>query len=327
MPKRSRRRFLATTISACALAIGAHAAHAQDASFPAKPITLIVPWPAGGSTDLSMRAFAEAAARQLKATINIENRPGAGGTLGPVTMAQTARADGYTLSQMPMGMYRIPHMQKLAVDPLADFSYIINLTGYTFGIVVRADAPWKSFIEFLDHAKANPGKVSYGSTGTGTSPHLLVEMVAQRRGIEFVHVPYKGNAELTTALMGGHIDAQSDATGWAPHVNAGKFRLLVTFGNQRTKQWPQVPTAKELGLGMVGNSPYGIVGPKGMDPRLVARLHEAFRRALEDPEHLKVLEKFDQEVFYMGPDDYRLWAQDTFREERALIERLGLLAK
>ena len=314
--------------SVVGLALACAAALAQGQSpFPAKPLTMIVPWPAGGSTDQSMRAFTEAASRQLKVTINVENKPGAGGTLGPVTMAQTAKPDGYVLSQMPMGMFRIPHMQKLAVDPLRDFTYIINLTGYTFGMVVRGDSPWQTFREFIDYAKAHPGKVNYGSTGTGTSPHLLIEMVAQREGLELVHVPYKGNAELTAALLGGHIMAQSDATGWGPHVDAGRFRLLVTFGAARTKRWPNVPTAKELGLGIVSNSPYGIVGPKGMDPKLVAQLHDAFKRALEDPEHLKALEKYDQEVFYMNSEDYVKWARDTFRDERQLIERLGMLAK
>ena len=298
---------------------------AQD--FPSRPITLIVAFPAGGSTDLSMRAFAEAASRQIKVPVLIENRPGGGGTLGPGAMAQTAKPDGYTLSQMPLGMFRLPHMQKLAFDPIRDFSYIINLTGYTFGVVVRADAPWKTFREFLDYARANPGKASYGSTGTGTSPHLIMESIAQREGLQMVHVPYKGSADMTPALLGGHIMAQSDSTSFAPHVEAGRMRLVVTFGNQRTKRWPAVPTAKELGLGIVSNSPYGIAGPRGMDPRVVGLLHDAFKRALEDPEHVKMLDKYDQEMSYMSSADYLKWAQDTYREERTLIEKLGLLAK
>ena len=317
-------RALRRVLAACLLCF-ASAALAQE--FPTRPITLIVAFPAGGSTDLSMRAFAEAASRQLKVPVLIENRTGGGGTIGPGSMAQTAKPDGYTLAQMPLGMFRIPHMQKVAFDPIRDFSYIINLTGYTFGVVVRADAPWTTFREFLDHAKANPGKVSYGSTGTGTSPHLIIEAIAQREGIDMVHVPYKGSADMTPALLGGHILAQSDATGFGTHVDAGRMRLLVTFGNVRTKRWPNVPTAKELGLGIVSNSPYGIAGPRGMDPRTVALLHDAFKRALEDPEHVKVLDKYDQEMSYMNSADYLKWAQDTYREERALIERLGLLAK
>ena len=317
-------RALGRVLAACVLCF-ASAATAQD--FPSRPITLIVAFPAGGPTDLSMRAFAEAASRQLKVPVLIENRPGGGGTLGPGSMAQIAKPDGYTVAQMPLGMFRIPHMQKVSFDPIRDFSYIINLTGYTFGVVVRADAPWKNFREFLDFAKANPGKVSYGSTGTGTSPHLIMEAIAQREGLDLVHVPYKGSADMTPALLGGHIMAQSDATSFGNHVDAGRMRLLVTFGNVRTKRWPNVPTAKELGLGIVSNSPYGIAGPRGMDPRTVALLHDAFRRALEDPEHVKVLDKYDQEMTYMNSADYLKWAQDTYREERALIERLGLLAK
>jgi tripartite-type tricarboxylate transporter receptor subunit TctC len=316
---------LSKLLAAIALGVAMPYAIAQD--FPARPITILVPWPAGGSTDQAMRALAEAAARHFKVPVLVENRPGAGGTLGPIHLAQTAKPDGYTISQMPMGMFRIPHMQKMQVDSLRDFTYLINLTGYTFGVVVRADAPFKTFREFLDHAKKNPGKVSYGSTGTGTSPHLLMEMVAQREGIEFLHVPYKGNADLTAALLGGHVMAQSDATGWGPQVDAGKARLLVTFGNQRTKRWPNVPTAQELGLGIVSNSPYGLVGPKGMDAKIAARLHDGFKVALEDPLHLAALEKYDQELFYMNSADYEKWARETFAAERTLIERLGLLAK
>jgi tripartite-type tricarboxylate transporter receptor subunit TctC len=193
--------------------------------------------------------------------------------------------------------------------------------------VVRADAPWKSWREFLDYAKANPGKVSFGSTGTGTSPHLLMEIVGAQEGIQFLHVPFKGNADSTQALMGGHIMAQSDATGWGPHVDSGRFRLLVTFGDQRTKRWPNVPTSKELGQGIVSYSPYGIVGPKGMDPAVVKVLHDAFKKALYDPEHIKVLDRYDQPLVYLNSEDYTKWGEKTFREERALIERLGLLAK
>jgi len=218
-------------------------------------------------------------------------------------------------------------MQKVAWDPLRDFTYIIGVTGYTFGVVVKNESPFKSFRELLEFAKANPGKMNYGSTGTGTSPHLLMEEVSMKSGVEFLHIPFKGNAELTQALMGGHVMAQSDASGWGRFVDAGTFRLLVTFGNQRTKRWPSVPTAKELGLGVVSTSPYGIVGPKGMDPNVVRTLHDGFKKALEDPEHQKILDQLDQELWYQSNEDYAKYARETFQQERALIERLGLLAK
>ena len=155
--------------------------------------------------------------------------------------------------------------------------------------------------------------------------HLLMEEVSQKAGVKFLHVPFKGNADSTQALMGGHIMAQSDATGWGRHVDAGAFRLLVTFGEKRTR-W-NAPTARELGLDVVSYSPYGIVAPKGMDPQVLRTLHDAFKRALDDPEHLKVLQQFDQVYWYKSPEEFAQWAADTYRAERATLERVGLLAK
>jgi tripartite-type tricarboxylate transporter receptor subunit TctC len=255
----------------------------------------------------------------------VENKPGAGGMLGPGTMARTARPDGYTVSQLPVGAFRIPHMQKVDWDPLKDFTYIIGITGYTFGVVVKADSPFKTFRDLIDYARANPGKMSFASTGNGTSPHLLMEEVAAKSGAQFLHVPFKGNADSTAALMGGHVMAQSDATGWGRHVDAGAFRLLVTFGEKRTK-W-NAPTARELGIDIVSYSPYGIVAPKGMDAQTLKLLHDAFRRALDDPEHLKILQQLDQVYWYKTSEDYAKWAAETFKAERATIERVGLLAK
>jgi len=301
------------------------AGSALGQAFPSRTITLVCPWPPGGSTDTHLRKFAEVASKYVGQNIIVENKPGGGGMLGPGVMAKTQKPDGYTLSQLPVGAFRIPHMQKVDWDPLKDFTYIIGLTGYTFGLVVKSDTQFKTLKEVIDYARANPGKFSYGSTGTGTSPHLLIEELGSKVGAQFLHVPFKGNADSTQAILGGHVMAQSDATGWARHVEAGTFRLLVTFGEQRTK-W-NAPTARELGIDIVSYSPYGIVAPKGMDPKLTRQLHDAFRKALDDPEHLKVLQQFDQVYWYKSSEDYAKWAAATFAEERATIERLGLLAK
>ena len=313
------RTLLAAAIAAVSLATAA-----AD-TFPTRPITLIVPWPAGGSTDTHLRKLSEIASRHLGQPIVIENRPGAGGMLGPVSMARTAAPDGYTLSQLTVVAFRQPYLQKVDWDPLRDFTYIIGVSGYTFGVVVKSDSPFKSFDDLIAYAKANPGKMSYSSTGTGTSPHLLVEELAMKAGVQFLHVPYKGNADSTQALLGGHVMAQSDATGWGKFVDQGTFRLLVTFGEQRTR-WG-APTAKELGYDVVSYSPYGIVGPRGMDPKVVKILHDAFKKAMDDPENLKMLQTLDQVYWYKSPEDYARWAAEDYVAERALIERLGLMAK
>jgi len=299
---------------------------ARAQAFPSRPIRYICPWPAGGSTDAVIRAFAESAAKTLGQQIIVDNKPGAGGMLGANELVN-AKPDGYTLSQLPHGVFRIPHMQKVQFDTLKDFTWIACLTGYTFGLVVPAESPIKSIADLVAYAKANPEKFTYGSTGIGTSPHLAVEEFAQRAGIKLTHVPFKGNADNMQAILGGHTMAASDATGWAPHVASGKLRLIATYGSKRTKRWPDVPTLDELGYKTVSDSPFGVCGPKGMEPALVRTLHDAFRKTLEDPAVLASLDKYDQTVIYMNTEAYTQFARDTFVAEKATIERLGLANK
>ena len=319
----SRRTLLGAGAALAALP----ASTLGQARFPEKPITLIVPWPAGGSTDRHHRLLAELASKHLGQNVIVENRPGGGGTLGPGTMAGTARPDGYTISQFPLGMLRIPHMQKVAWDPIRDFTFIMGVSGYTFGFTVRSDSPYKTFNEYIEAARRAPGKLDYGSTGAGSSPHLLLEEVATNAKVQLNHVPFKGNADLQSALLGGHVMAQSDATGWDKFVDAGQMRLLVTFGEKRTKRWPNVPTAQELGYNVVSTSPYGLVGPKGMDPAVVKVIHDAFKKAMDDPRHAELMEQLNQDVWYRTGDEYARWAAQTYAKDKALIERLGLAAK
>jgi len=312
-----------------ALALGAGAALARPAAaqqdrFPDRPVRLIVPWPPGGSTDGQMRAMAEIAARHLGQPIVIENRPGAAGTLGALAV-KDARPDGHTLAQMPISVFRLPHMMdRPNFDPLKDFTYVIHVTGYLFGVVVRADRPWRTWRDFLAHAKANPGAVTYGTPRVGSSLHITMEQIAERLGIEWVHVPFRGGAENMQATLSGTIDATADSTGWAPLVEAGNLRLLVVWSAERAKRFPEVPTLRETGLDIVSASPYGFAGPAGMDPGVVRVLHDAFRVALLDPAHLAVLERFDMQPWYLGGADYAAFAERLYREEGEMVRRLGL---
>jgi tripartite-type tricarboxylate transporter receptor subunit TctC len=315
----------AAAAAALAFAAGAFTQPALSQTFPSRPITLICPWPAGGGTDLHLRKFAEISARYLGQPVIVENKPGGSGMNGPSTMAKTARPDGYTLSQLAISAYRMPYMQKVDWDPIADFTYIIGISGYTFGIVVKNDSPFKTFQDLIEYARANPGKLSYGTPGTGTSLHLAMEEIGAKAGVQFLHVPFKGQADSAQALMGGHIMAQVDSTGWGRMVDAGTFRLLATLGDRRTR-W-NAPTVKELGIDTVSNSPYGIVGPKGMRPEVVKRLHDAFKLAMDDAENLKMLQQLDQLYWYKSSADYAQWAAETYKAERATIERAGLLLK
>jgi tripartite-type tricarboxylate transporter receptor subunit TctC len=317
------KSFVAAVCAALAALALSPLAHAQD--YPSKPITLICPWPAGGGTDIHLRKVAELASKRLGQNVIVENRPGGSGMNGPATMAKTARPDGYTLSQLAITAFRMPHMQKVDWDPLNDFTYIIGMAGYTFGIVVKADSPFKTFNDLITYAKANPGKLSYATPGNGTSLHLAMAEIGAKANVDFLHVPFKGQAEGMQALLGNHVMAQVDSTGWARQVDAGQVRLLATLGDRRTR-W-NAPTVKELGIDTVSNSPYGLVGPKGLPPQIVKKLHDVFKDVAEDPEHLKVLQQLDQQPWYKSSEDYAKWAAETLRAERATIERVGLLLK
>jgi len=295
--------------------------------FPSKAVTIYVPYAAGGSTDVVTRVLAEETTKFLGQPVVVENKPGGGGTVAAATMAATAKSDGYTISMMPITVYRYPHMMKVSYDPLKDFTYIIHVTGYTFGIVVKADAPWKTFNEFVAYAKANPGKVTYATPGAGTTLHITMEMFAKKHGIKWTQVPMKGGAETTPAVLGGHVTATADSTGWAPQVDAGQLRLLVTWGNTRTKRWPTVPTLKELGYGIVSNSPFGLAGPKNMDPTVVKILHDALKKGMESPAFQNILARFDMETFYKNSADYMKFAKELYEEERQNVESLGLKKK
>ncbi len=316
-----RRRHLVTAAAAFAAA-AALPVHAQG-NFPAKPIRLVIAFPAGGPTDITMRQLADNAGKVLGQPVVVENRPGAGGTL-PAQLLQTVPADGYTLAQIPLGVFRLPYTTKINWDPVKDISYVINVTGYAFGIVVPTDSPIKNWNDFVAYAKANPGKLSYGSTGTLTSPHLTTELVAQQLGIQLNHIPYKGSADLNAAITGGHIMAAADSTGFAPLVQAGKVRVLNTWGDKRLEKFPDAPTLKELGVNVVQNSPFGIGAPKGTPPEVITRLHDAFKKAMEDQSYVQALGRYDMVPIYMGPAQYTRFAQDTFAQEKALIEKLGL---
>lgn len=316
-----RREFLASAAALAVTSVMPGLAMAQ--AYPTKTIKFICPWPAGGSTDVVMRALAESAGKIMGQNMIVENKPGAGGTLGAIELVN-AKPDGYTLAQIPVGVFRIPHMQKVQFDTLKDFTWIICLTGYTFGLVVPVESPIKNIKDLVAFAKANPDKFTYGTPGAGTSPHLAVEEFAQRAGIKLTQIPFKGSAHNLQAVMGGHVMAMSDSTGWGPMVDAGKLRLLATYGSKRTTRWPDVPTLNELGYDTVSDSPYGVCGPKDMDPKIVKIIHDAFKKTLDDPAVLAVFKQYDQPVIYLNTADYTKYAKDSFFAEKKTIERLGL---
>jgi tripartite-type tricarboxylate transporter receptor subunit TctC len=310
----TRRSFAAALV-----ALGAQA----SVPFPSKPITLFVPWPAGGGTDGTMRVLAEVAGRHLGQRINVENRSGAGGTL-VMPVLQNAAPDGYTIAQMPQPVFRAPWMQKVLWDPIRDTTPIIQLSGVTFGLVTHADSGIKSIEDIFAFARTHPSALTVATNGNGTTPHLLMDQLMASKGLAYTHVPYKGTAEQMLAVASGQVDVGVNSSGFAPHVEGGKLRLLAVFNEQRSKRWPQTPTMKELGYPLVASSPYGLAGPRGMPPAIVKTLHDAFKLALFDPAHVAELEKYDQQPDYLDSAPYGQAMKEAYAAEKRNVERLGL---
>jgi tripartite-type tricarboxylate transporter receptor subunit TctC len=198
------------------------------------------------------------------------------------------------------------------------------MVGYTFGIVVRADAPWQTLQELLADAKANPGKITYGTPGVATLDVTMERIAQLAGGIQWVHVPFRGGADNIQALLSGQINVSAESSSWAELVLDGRFRLLATWGEQRPRRFPMAPTLREAGINIVNASPYGIAGPKGMDAEVVRTLHDAVRDTLNDPGHLAILERFDMPMMYADSDAYARYARDFYAEDSAMVRAMGL---
>ena len=312
---------VALSVMAVVLAVSIHGVAAAD-DFPTRPIRIIVPFGAGGSNDITTRALANATEKHLGRAILIENVTGGGGLVGANAIV-AAQAEGYTIGTTVPSMLIAPYLKKANYDASKDFTYIIGVMGFAYGVVVRKDAPWKTFEEFLADARTNPGKISYGTPGVGTFQQLTMERIAKQQGITWVSVPFRGDPDAINSLLGGNIHAVATTTSWAPYVDSGDLRLLATWGAERAKNWPSVPTLKESGVDIVVTAPYGLAGPKGMDPKVVKILHDAFKKGMADPAFTATLARLNEDIFYLGTDAYRDFVFERLVEWKKMIQELG----
>jgi tripartite-type tricarboxylate transporter receptor subunit TctC len=320
MRSATRRTILLSALAAPAIA------RAQS-DYPNRTIRLVVPWPPGASADAFLRMIAEQSGKRLGQSMVPDNKPGANASLSGVAL-KDARPDGYTLGQLHTGTFRAALMaDKPPYDPLNDFTYIIQLSGSVHGIVVRDDSPYKTFEELVAAAKANPEKLTYGTFGQASVQNLVMVDLQQRLGITLTHVPYKGGSDLYNGLLGSQIDAIADASGWIPLVQSGKFRLLVVWGSQRMKLFPEVRTLKDAGIDLEVNSPYGVGGPKGMDPAIVKKIHDAMKDALYDPATQAVMATYNMPTLYLDTAAYDKAARAQNQIEIENLKRVGMLAK
>jgi tripartite-type tricarboxylate transporter receptor subunit TctC len=261
--------------------------------YPNKPISLVVPFVAGGSTDVTARAIGQKLSTALGKQVVVENKPGGGSTIGVAYVAK-APPDGYTLLFTTISLAINAGLRpKLSYDTIKDLQPIIQISSLPLVLVINSNLPPKTLQEFIAYAKANSGKINYASSGSGTSPHLAGEMFKTMTGVSMMHIPYKGNAPVLNDLLAGQVDAHFGLVpGMLPYIKSGKLRALAVTTKTRVASLPEVPTIMELGYPNYEiNSWQGLFAPANTPPEIIAKLHEATSQILNDSEFRGVLTK------------------------------------
>lgn len=316
----ARRALLATP----ALALG-DSAWAQG--FPTRPLNFIVQFGAGSSTDLVMRRLGEVVGGKLGQPVVITNKTGAGGMLGVADIARAA-PDGYTIGSVNMPTLAIiPHLQRAPYDPLTAFHHIAVVQPYEYGLYCSASAPWQNWEEFVAYARANPGKLSYGSPGVGTTNHLVTERIGRDLGISWTHVPFRGSdAEIFSSILGGHIQfANGSRPAAEPQVKSGAMRLLLVTSHDRWDGLPEVPTMEEKGFSYFQASFFSIAAPAGLPGEARAKLDGVFREVLTDPAFIReAADRLSTKVVYQDGESYARQIREMHTFYATFLPQLGL---
>ena len=300
---------------------------AAQESYPAHPVTLVVPFPPGGVADIVGRPFADALSRELKTPVVIENKPGAGGGIG-MGMVAKAKPDGYTLLLALSSISILPEADKVLgrapLYRLDQFAPIARLTADPTVLAVRADSRWNTLQEFIDDARKRPGAITYGSSGNYGTMHMPMEMLAHAADIKLLHVPFTGGGPAVVALLGGQVDALSTGPSTVlQHVKAGKVRVLASWGDHRLASLPDVRTLSESGYDAVFFQWSGLFAPAGTPAPIIARLREAARIAAADSRFASTLATVETPVAYLdAPELRRFWDADAKKLADA-VQRVG----
>ena len=273
------------------------------ADFPTKEVQIIIPWAAGGATDLIFRALAATTGKYLGKPVVVVNKPGGGGAVG-YTEGMKAAPDGYILTAAVTPMTILPHQVTTAFT-YKNFEPILNVVSDPSMFLIRSDAPWKSLKEFLDYAKQNPDMITVGNSGAGGGVHLVALAFEKAAGVKFNHIPFSGGGPSVTALLGGHVNAVSvSPPEGIPQVQAGKLKIIALFAEKRLAMFPDVPTVKEQGINFAMGMWRGLAAPKGTPPDVIKKLHEAFKQGMDDPVLKKNAADMAVNLDYLGPEAF-----------------------
>ncbi len=315
------KKQILLSITLCLLAVlPVQAAHAES-SFPNKPVTIVVGMVAGGTADLSARLIGKTAEKHLGQPVAVLNKPGGAGAVGTSALA-SAKPDGYTLGTLLVSpMFTVPHIAKLTYHPVKDIDPIIQYGVLNFAVSVREDSPFKTFKEAMEYARKNPGVVTYGTAGTNSAQHIIMEAIAREEKVQLVHVPFKGGPEALAAAMGGHVSmAAGDFN--VSLIKGKKMRLLAMFLGERSAELPDVPTLKDLGYAVPIPYFMGLGAPKGLPEPVMNRLEDAFTKAFHDPEFSAGMKTIGLPVFYRNRKDLTTYIAQSFEQMGKAIREL-----
>ncbi len=293
--------------------------------YPTRPVNIYIGMAPGGAQDPCIRGMAAAAEKFLGQSFVVSNKGGGGGSVAYGLIAKE-KPDGYHLAGTSSGgLLYVPQVRQVSYT-LDDFVFIMTFAkAPPTGLLVQASSPWKTFKEFVDYAKKNPGAINYGTSGVGGPPHLAMEYVAKQEGIKWTHVPFKGSSEALTALLGGHIQAQSGGVlEIIDYVKTGKVRVLGIQDDNRSKGLPDVPTFRELGYNFVAELYYLFSAPKGTPANVVKKLDEAFHKGMDDPKFIKIMKDLEMEVVYRNSEDTRKFLKSAYPRLEQFVKQLNL---
>jgi tripartite-type tricarboxylate transporter receptor subunit TctC len=295
------------------------------AAYPEKPVTFFCCFPAGATPDVTARALTEAARKYFSKPMVVVNRAGAAGTIGTAETIQ-AKPDGYSIGISAVAVLTVqPHRTKLPYGSPEDYTPIIKLVNIPVCFCVKSPGPWNTIQEFIAYAHANPGKVRVAQPGVATIPHLDLEQLKAMAKIDLIVVPFDGGAETVPALLGGHVDASVLHPAMIlPQVEAGKSKVLGVFEEKRNPLFPDAPTFKEIGYEITMGVYYLVIGPKGLSPQIVSMLHDALKKAMEDPIFRKPMQAKGFEISYEGPQELKNRLRKDFEVNAKLVELLNL---
>jgi tripartite-type tricarboxylate transporter receptor subunit TctC len=318
------RSGIVVFVSIAFIFLFAHGGHSQEV-YPSRPVTCIVAFPPGGATDLAFRLLTKETEKYLGQPIVIVNKPGAGGTIG-VSAVASAKPDGYTIGTSPSGGFLaiMPYIEKIPYHPIKDIKYIIQFASLNFGVLVKADSPFKSFKDLIAYARENPKKLTYGTNAPNSISNLIMGQIAKKEGVQMTHIPFKGSAEYQSALLGGHVFFIVGEFNYSL-LEDQQVRVLLFLGEKHSDEYPKIPILKDLGYDIPCPVLNGIAGPKGLPDEMVKKLEEAFTKGMQEQAFIKGMKDLHVTVLRRGSKELTEYATSNYELFGKILKDMGII--